>query len=145
MDGQVCMNQKIAAAFILFFIAGFAGCTSLGDMHSHRFTNEGYIQNYETDYETAYKAAYQALGDHGITVRDESFDQKYIIGKQGGRTNGLFLNYGELVGVYFRERDDGSIDVRVVSERIYKPGVLYYEDWSQDVQVSIASHINYNS
>lgn len=111
-------------------------------MRAKRFTTDGAVQNYEVSYETLYNAALAACADLDLNIREESFEQKYIIAKKGGRTNGLFINYGELVGIYFRERNDGSVDVRVASERIYKPGFIYYEDWAYDVQAAINSHLS---
>lgn len=117
-----------------------AGCTTVASMEK-RDLRGGEQAAYKASYEETYRAAIQACQDLDLSIAKEDFKNRFIIARSMGRTNYFFINYGELVGIYFREINPTKTDVTIVNKRRYKPGFLYYEDWTDDLHAGIHGHI----
>jgi hypothetical protein len=122
------------------FCCSLVGCTTVSSMRGGPHEG-GVTQIYKSTYDNAFESVVTACESIGLRVAEKDYENKYIIATAGGRTNGLFINYGEVVGIYLDEYDPQEISITVVNKRRYKPGVFYFEDWTAELHMAINTYI----
>lgn len=133
------LKSKIQIVMCFALIVLIQGCTTVSSMREN--TSEGIMRTYDGEYKDAFEAARLACEAVGLNIAEENFDQKYIIARASGRTNGFFINYGEIVGIYFQPLTDKKVSINVATKRVYKPGILYYEIWDEDVHSALHTYL----
>ena len=111
------MSKVIQRAWLHFLISIIAmGCASTAKMRPEANPNIVVLQSYPVSYETAFKKVLQTLDFKSMSIKEASKERHFIIAKSGLRVGFGEGGWGNLIGIYFKERSPLVTEISIAQE-----------------------------